>query len=375
MSFRTDPSLEKDLFDSVNDLTVYHPRLEQAKRYAEQFVRLGPYKNEAPCSEISGPPGVGKTTLWDWLRQEESRETGTVLVKVARQPPIEADRKPYITVKLEQQPTLEKLCNAFLRSLGDPRALQGSVVEKTERVDRFLHYCQVRCVFIDEAQYVVDRSGIVIAESIIDWLRDRHMRASREHLGYDDAHSVALCLMGLGRLGAVFSNDGQRLRRFDSGWRIEPYRAEGDDLLDFQGIVGCFADACLLPTDDDLDFDDLNLIRRFHHASCGLPSGIKKVFGAAMRLVGLFPGSYPVLSLDLLEQAYAWQVREAQQIGDDAFNSSVDSLNPFARDFNINTAMRTIPDDRLPISPPSVRRRRAQERRIQARARYQFSAR
>lgn len=369
------PCVEKELFDSVNDLTVYHPRLEQAKRYAEQFVRLGPYKNEAPCSEISGPPGVGKTTLWDWLRREEPKNIGTVTVRIARQPPVEADLKPYITVKLEQQPTLEKLCNAFLRSLGDPRPLQGSVVEKTERVDRYLHFCQVRCVFLDEAQYVVDRSGIVVAEGIIDWLRDRHMRASREHLGYEDARSVALCLMGLGRLDAVFSNDGQRLRRFDAGWRMEPYGSDGEELADFQGVVGCFADACRLPIDAELDFDDLDLTRRFHHASLGLPSGVKKVFAAAMRIVSLFPASYPTLNLDLLEQAFTWQVREAEQAGDEALLASARRANPFAKRFDLKSAYRSLPDDRLPISPPSVRRRKAQEKRLRARAQQTFAAR
>lgn len=365
-----DPSYDKVLFDSVNDIVVHHPKLVEAKRYADQLLKLGPYRDEAPCTEISGPAGVGKSTLWNWIKDEQPTCSVFESVKVARGPAVLVGRRPVITVKLAEEPTVVTICELFLEALGDPMTGKGTVRDKTHRVDVLLHLCGVSVIFIDEFQYVVDRTGIVSAENIVDWLRDRHMRASRSALGFSDARSIALCFIGLGRLGAIFSGDSQRLRRWDAGWRMSPYGREGEDLDDFAGIVSAFVEACALRTDTKLDFDDPRLIERFHYATWGIAGGLKKLFAAAMRIAALAPDHYPTLSLRLFERAFDLQIRVDEypvvELGHGAgiMRPPIPMQNSFGTSFDANRSPPLPIDDRDPIAPLSRRRATSKSKRL-----------
>lgn len=359
---------DKELFDSVNNLFVEHPRLAEAKRYADQLVALGPYADEAPCSEICGPAGVGKSTLWNWIKAGDQTDGERMRISLPKRTEIFVRRRPLLAIKLQQQPTLEKMCNAFLQELGDPWWWQGQTTEKTERVDLLLHHAQVHVVYIDEFQYVVDRSGVVVSEAIVDWLRDRHMPAARIRSGLPNARSVALCLLGMGRLTAVFSDDAQRLRRWDAGWRIEPYGRGTGDLEDFAGIISAFFEACALPVAPDLDVTDPDLVGRFQYATWGIPGELKKLFGAAMRVAGLFPEKHPALDLRLLERGFELQVRKEEHVSANSqagvgSAETVPMQNPFSAMFDPTRPSPPLLDDRAALPSLESRRRTANQRR------------
>ena len=359
----------KELFDSVNNLVVRHPKLVEAKRWADLFVELGPFSDEAPCSEICGPAGIGKSTLWEWLNDGARERVDWCEFRLPKRPPGRVLRRPYLTIKLQQQPTVGKICDEFLRALGDPLWWQGSVVDKTARVDILLHAAQTHVVYIDEFQYVVDRTGVVVSEDIVDWLRDRHMPASRARLDLPCARSICLCLLGLGRLSAIFSGDGQRLRRWDAGWRMEAYGNSGPDLDDFASIVAAFLDATLLPVNPAIDPSDPDLVRRFHYATWGVSGYVKKLFGAAMRLAAFQPERYRVLDQRLLSDAFALQIRTEEfelvsrlvAVGDEPSYHGMQ--NPFSDNFNASSPPPALTDDRAPLPAPETRRRRAETRR------------
>lgn len=364
----------KSLFDSVNDLIVRHPRLIEAKRYADMMVELGPYADEAPCSEICGPSGIGKSTLWEWLRDDGSSSDEWCEFKVPKRPAGRIRRKPYLTLKLQQQPTIGKICDEFLQELGDPFWWQGNATEKTARVDILLHAAQVQAVFIDEFQYVVDRSGVVVSEAIVDWLRDRHMPASRTRMNLPNARSIAICLLGLGRLSAIFSDDPQRLRRWDAGWRIEPYSNQGSDLEDFASIIASFLSAVQLPIDAAIDPTDPSIVHRFHYASWGIPGYIKKLFSGAMFLAGLRPRRHSCFDMELLRSAFTHVTRmeefEVPTIGVARAGTAANLLmqNPFDDDFDSALPSPLLMDDRRALPSPESRRNLASTRRQRAAA-------
>lgn len=362
----------KALFDGVNDLIVRHPRLVEAKRYADMMVNLGPYADEAPCSEICGPSGIGKSTLWEWLRDEGTSAVEWCDYKLPKRPGGQVRRKPYLTIKLQQQPTISKICDEFLQELGDPFWWQGSATEKTARVDILLHAAQVHAVFIDEFQYVVDRSGVVVSEAIVDWLRDRHMPASRTRMNLPNARSIAICLLGLGRLSAIFSDDPQRLRRWDAGWRMEPYANHGSDLEDFASIIASFLNSVQLPVDDAIDPTDPSVVKRFHYASWGIPGYVKKLFSGTMLLAGLDPRRHTRLDMGLLRAAFFHVTRmeefEVPTFGVVRDGVTAQSLmqNPFEDGFDQTLPSPRLMDDRQALPSPESRRKLATTRRRRA---------
>ena len=364
----------KALFDGVNDLIVRHPRLVEAKHYADLMIKLGPYADEAPCSEICGPSGIGKSTLWDWLRDESAAGEEWCEYRLPKRPPGRVKRKPYLTIKLQQQPTIGKICDEFLQELGDPFWWQGNATEKTVRVDILLHAAQVQAVFIDEFQYVVDRSGVVVSEAIVDWLRDRHMPASRTRMNLPDARSIAICLLGLGRLSAIFSDDPQRLRRWDAGWRIEPYSNQGSDLEDFASIIASFLNAVQLPIDPSIDPTDPAIVDRFHYASWGVPGYIKKLFSGTMFLAGLHPRRHAQFDMGLLRAAFTHVTRleefEVPTVGVNRGRLANRSImqNPFDDNFDTSLPSPILMDDRQALPSPESRRKMASTRRLRGAA-------
>lgn len=304
---------------------------------------------EPACLYVTGPSGVGKSTLLRKLAEDYPKETDGVEVSHPLLGSLVADCIPLPVVKMPSKPTVISIGQAILKALGDPNWFRGASRSSIEaRVDLLLLSCRSKGIVFDEAQRIVDRGGTVVSFDIVDWLRDRSAN-----------NGVILVLVGLGRLAAAFLQDDQFLRRYDAEIRLLPYTWKneiGVDLReeqeDFRAVLIALKDVMPLPFASDIDVDHPDEFtamvaqRRFYYASNGLLGRLLKLFKHAMRHVSSDPEKHRQLTLDLLSTAF-----EA------AFDHAKAGMaNPFAVDW-VPCLPPTLTDDRQLIFQPRRKRR------------------
>lgn len=195
---------DRDICDSANvyrDMSaifVEHPKHEAALAAARSAVLLSAQDDEAPCLQISGPPGVGKSTLRAKLLVEFPRQRRARVLDLPRQPGFLADYVPLLAFDMPTRPTVKTVAKAMLRALRDPEWERGDEFSLTCKVDLFIEACGTQGILIDEAHRAIDRGGVVIAANLAEWLTARH-----------SANPTSLILLGLGRVKHLFRDDLQ----------------------------------------------------------------------------------------------------------------------------------------------------------------------
>lgn len=334
----------RDLYAGIANIFIPHPKFEDVLQEIREVIALAPC-DDAPCLHVSGPPGIGKTTLRSRLKTEHPVVKSGRKVRLLGHQVIEADHVPLLQLRMPPQPTVKSLAREMLQALGDELWWRGDEFMVGERVDRYLEGCGTSTILIDDAQRAIDRTGVVVSEKLLDWLKERH-----ERLG------TSLVLLGLGRLRYLFEADAQIERRWDAELRLEPYTwltLEGaqdrDGQANFHGVLGAFSELSPLPF--AFDVDDPDIAFRFFYASRGVTGYVKKLLLMAMRIAAASPGAFDAVDLDLLKLAFPR-----------AFRTELQTLaNPFDVSFQ-PTMPPPLDDDRVLLAEkPSLenRRRRA----------------
>ncbi|WP_166351132.1 TniB family NTP-binding protein [Bradyrhizobium barranii] len=80
------------------------------------------------------------------------------------------DYVPVVCITIPEKISIKDIAGSILKELGDPYWNKGITAERTERIDRFLKYCETRALIFDESQRVLDRTGVITAQDFIDWI-------------------------------------------------------------------------------------------------------------------------------------------------------------------------------------------------------------
>jgi hypothetical protein len=324
-------------YNAMKSIFINHPNFAWALEEIRDLIDLSP-TSDAPCIHVSGPSGVGKTTLKDRLKAEYPPVPDGAVVKLRGNLTMVADRHQLLIVDMPAEPTVKSLARAMLKAYGDDEWHKGDEYSLGDRVDRFIAASQTNAVLIDEAQRAIDRQGTVVSDKLLDWLKARHAE-----------NPVGFILLGLGRLRYLFEADRQIERRWDSEIRLEPYRwrlSDGSDDLDgqanFLGLLAKFRD--LSPVPFRVDIEDDEVAFRFFYISQGLIGGIKKLLLRAVRLSARSQLGEPSLDLKLLEGACdkAFRLRQNAMV------------NPFHSGFEQRMPPELDDDYQLPI-PKKIR--------------------
>lgn len=311
---RSPGQLRKD-YAAFSRQFVPHPRFDAAFEAVEEVMSYVGVEDEPPNLPITGPTGIGKTTLIRRLRAKHPVVPNGRRVETPGCPDAIADDVPLLAFEFPSQPTVISVGRCMLKQLGDPRWRRGDRDDITDRVDTLIRACGVRVALGDEAQRMVDRNGEVRRDDLADWFKERHASTG-----------IALVFVGLGRLRHLIEKDDQIERRWDAEIRLDPYRwldPEGDpaidDQADFIGVVLALQNASPVPFADDLRLDhekdavvDSRALR-FYYASWGVIGYVVKLVKAALRIVIGSPASFPVIDLALLEKAYVTAFRVKQK--------------------------------------------------------------
>ncbi|WP_372397768.1 AAA family ATPase [Azospirillum sp. HJ39] len=336
----------RTLYRQMASIFVPHPRFMRIMEEVRLILSLQDCDDEAPCLQVSGPPGVGKSTLRKKLAQEYQAVPDGRLIDEPPHPVMTADRIPLLQFVMPPAPTVKSVGMEMLRTFGDPAWHRGDKYSFGKRVDRLVAACGTVGILIDEAQRAVDRNGVVVTEELADWFKSRH-----------DENNVSLIFLGLGRLSYLFEQDGQHERRCDAELRMPAYRwrtGDGmDDLEDqaqFIGTLLAFQKLSPIPFDFDVTEDRIAL--RFYYASRGVIGALKKLLKMCMRIIAQNPAVPRHITLELLEEAF-----------DRAFRKEAHRMiNPFSSTY-AGQLPPPIEDDSL-SRPDVATRRSAKKRRL-----------
>jgi hypothetical protein len=313
----------------VENILLEHQRFnELVKRidYCSRFgVEIEP-KNP-PCLAILGDTGAGKTTLLDtWLARAPLR---------GRETP-EGSIIPYLYVLVPSSPKKKGAVAAFLRALHDPNPSRGTEWDMILRVHRLIKKCQVRMVFVDEFQHLMDKDTQRVVYAVADFLKDI----------INQTH-VPMILSGkLGEAEPILEANSQLDRRVGTPLVLKPFewdRGRPETIKEFRTLMRDIDAA--LPLDPS-NLQEEEMAFRFFYASDGYLGWIMEIIReAAIRAIDTGCNS---LNTALLTAAY-----EVRLSGTDI---GVGKVNPFSKE---NFTQATV--ERLKNT--STKRRRAQTAR------------
>lgn len=144
----------------VERVYVKHPHSQNLLKKIDYCRTHSKIAAEPDGMLITGPQGMGKTTLWKRYVKRFPRtktETGIII--------------PVLTVGIKAPATPKSLVTVLLSALGDPAAERGTNVAQTLRLYSYLERCQTELIILDEFQHFIDRDLSKVLKTISDWLK------------------------------------------------------------------------------------------------------------------------------------------------------------------------------------------------------------
>jgi hypothetical protein len=163
------PDKEKILSLSYNEkmkyidgLRIYYPRMNQVLQLVDECHHSTKTSERPLCLRISGPSGSGKTTI--------------VKIHSRKYPDIDTStgtEKPVIYSRIPCPAYIGGLASKLLHDLGDPFYNKSAKITlHTQRLYALLKACNVRIIFLDEVQHLVDRNSQKLLRDSSDWFKE-----------------------------------------------------------------------------------------------------------------------------------------------------------------------------------------------------------
>ena len=316
------PKRDASAYEQMAQKFVRHPQFDEAMADVLDALSLHGTSGEVPCLQVTGPTGVGKSTLKDKLAAEYATVRDGRRVAVPGCPDLIVDHVPLLQVEMPETPTVISFCQEALKAYGDPFYYRGQRSGLTRRFELAVSHAGTIGILVDEAQRAVDRFGVVVKDDLVEWLKSRQQSTK-----------CVFILLGLGRLRHMFEKDPQIERRWDAETRIEPYRwvdQQGEEVLGEQStiiaIIDAFQRASPIPFAPDMRVLGENeaaaevAALRFFYACRGVIGYLKKLLGMVFRRIRRIEGGVKEIDRALLEVSF-----------DKAFKSRrLGMQNPFA---------------------------------------------
>ena len=301
----------------IDRILVRHPRFNAAlaqidycNLYATEIQTSSP-----PCLAILGETGAGKTTLVrTWIANSG----------LARSETPQGSIIPYLYVSVPAGATIKATASNFLKTLGDPNAGRGTQWNMVERLYMLIEGCQVRMIFVDEFQHIVEKEKSRILYNVADFLKD-----------IINHTCVPMILIGrLGEAEPIFQVNPQLDRRIGSPLILEPFawdRKQPDTTVyEFCELLGAI-DAALPFDPSGLGEEDMAF--RFFYATNGYLGHVMDLIRYAARWA--IDANCATLNLTLLEAAYNRCIASTEM--------GRGKVNPFTAEFTESTAKVVLP--------------------------------
>jgi len=282
----------------VERIYVVYPRLQAIVNRITERHELSKLSGEPTGFFVTGPPGVGKTTLlrhYLGLHPRSRNEEGL--------------RVPVLTCTTPRPATAKSLAGMLLHNLGDPAATRGTTIGQTIRLYKLMEKCQVEFLILDEFQHFIDMESQRILLNVSDWLKNL----------LDETH-LPMLLMGLPHSDDVLAANPQLERRFSSRQRLEPFGCKtAGEWNEFRSLLARVDE--LLPLNQSSHLADESMAMRLFYASRGVISSVMKIVRRATLLA--IKGMKESLSMELLSLAYKEELEGKSRARSNPFDRQI----------------------------------------------------
>jgi type II secretory pathway predicted ATPase ExeA len=217
--------------------------------YCNRFLQSGSTHNP-PCLAILGETGAGKTTLvQEWLARNGHGRSETP----------QGRSIPYLYVSVPAKASIKGTAAAFLTTLGDPNPGRGTQWNMVTRLHMLLKRCQVRMIFVDEFQHILDRDTLRVLNAVTDFLKDSINQSN-----------IPMILIGQkGEAEPILQTNPQLSRRVGTPRSMTPFpwdRSQPKTIAEFRTLLERID--LELPLDPS-GLESLDTAYRFHYATNG----------------------------------------------------------------------------------------------------------
>lgn len=144
----------------IAGIVIIHPRMNAILKKLHLCMQSSAYTREPQCMLVTGPAGVGKTTLIERFQSEYLASNY-----------IPAKSIPILRVEIPEKATIDSVAQEFLERLGDPMSHRGKTAQKISRLKKMLIDRNVRVVIIDEFQNVIDKKTQKAVHDISNFIK------------------------------------------------------------------------------------------------------------------------------------------------------------------------------------------------------------
>lgn len=185
----------------VENIRIWYPRMTTIFEAIRTCHDLNPVSAEPQCLMLTGPTGVGKSTL---LNSYAALYPSVMLAEVTR--------SPLLKVTVPAKATIRNFITRLLVGVGDPLADKGTVGSMELRLLHLMAVCQVEVLMVDDLQHFVDRDSERVLHDISNWLKN-----------LVKATGVTCVIAGLPEAEAVLSANPQLGRLFGDPHCLHPF--------------------------------------------------------------------------------------------------------------------------------------------------------
>lgn len=258
---------EVNLIETMSSCVILHASLQKAQKVIRQAIAENAYFSEPRHVIILGDSGCGKTTLLDLIEQGQPPKAVGYQLGISLQ-------QSAVILSLGSTITPRSLAIQMLRALGDQSLLNGTCQELTERLIRYIRQCNVKVIFIDEFQHLLE-----LGRGTEQGANQRLLAARNWIKSVINKTHATFVLMGMPDTLYLVDQEDQMERRFTHLLQLTPFDQPSssdtqmvefaDQLLDTAvNVLGLFTGAeKFAPKPDDA--------LRLYAATQGVPGTIK----------------------------------------------------------------------------------------------------
>lgn len=265
----------------LDDVFIEHPAFMNTLSYILFELSVQDQVQEPPCFYVTGPTGIGKSTLIGALLEHYPLVVDGMRTTLPDGTERVSDRIPMISTRMRPQPTANGLLRSILKALGDPQWKSGEREELQNRIVVAIGACATRTILIDEAQRAVDRDGVLRRYDIADVLKD-----------INESTGATIILFGMGRTRHLLDHDSQIWRKFEDEIVVPPFEWGVNDengnapacRTCFMGLLVTYRIQMAIPFAASVDVENEDVAIQFFYVSRGVVGLLKKLLLRALKI-------------------------------------------------------------------------------------------